>query len=265
MSDSKASQTGAEEKTSGPSPEPPEQPDISIELRAHVPADIRDASFPVSVRGYDRRAVDAYIHRVNRVIAELEVSRSPQAAVRHAVNRVAEQTKAILQQARESGEEITAAARVEAEEIMASAKAQAADLVVNASADADRARAEAKQIVANARDQAADALARSKAEAEDILARARAEAAAQRKRLEEELAAAQEQAEARMHELRADTEAVWKERHDLLAEMHAMASRLQEIPTAAAARFSPQESAKPADEASPEPVARSGSQAERVT
>jgi DivIVA domain-containing protein len=31
--------------------------------------DIRNVSFPGSVRGYDRAAVDAYVKRVNRVIA----------------------------------------------------------------------------------------------------------------------------------------------------------------------------------------------------
>ena len=34
--------------------------------------DVRDVSFPGSVRGYDRNAVDAYVVRVNAVIAELE-------------------------------------------------------------------------------------------------------------------------------------------------------------------------------------------------
>src|ERR671930_359396 len=130
---------------------PPEEPAETINLRAEVPAEIRNVSFPVSVRGYDRRAVDAYVQRVNRVIAELEVSRSPQAAVRHAVERVSEQTKGILQQARESGEQITAAARDEAEQIIATAKAEAADLVVNASAEADRLGAEAEEVLANAR------------------------------------------------------------------------------------------------------------------
>src|ERR671931_2648526 len=126
---------------------PPEEPSETINLRAEVPAEIRNVSFPVSVRGYDRRAVDAYVQRVNRVIAELEVSRSPQAAVRHAVERVSEQTKGILQQARESAEQINATAREEAEQIIASAKAEAAELVVNASAEADRLGAEAEQLL----------------------------------------------------------------------------------------------------------------------
>ena len=45
-----------------------------LELRSHVPADVRDVSFPLAMRGYSRRAVDAYVERVNHLIAELEVS-----------------------------------------------------------------------------------------------------------------------------------------------------------------------------------------------
>ena len=239
MNDDKASKT--REKKSEPSPGPPEQAPGFGELRAHVPAEIRNVSFPVSVRGYDRRAVDAYIHRVNRVIAELEVSRSPQAAVRHAVDRVAEQTNAILQQARESAEKITAAARGEAEEIMAGAKAEAAELVVGASTEADRLGAEAEQVVA-----------RAQAQAEKTIADAQAEASEHLSRSEEEIAALEEQAEARMRELRADTEVVWKERRELLGDIHGMATRLEEAASEAAARFSPQESAEPDGEAPPE-------------
>jgi DivIVA domain-containing protein len=55
-----------------------------------VPAE-RNVTFTGSRRGYDRGAVDAYVERVNRLIAELEVTRSPQAAVRHALERVGEQ------------------------------------------------------------------------------------------------------------------------------------------------------------------------------
>ena len=52
------------------------------DLRQYIPRDLVDVSFPVSVRGYERGAVDAYIERVNRVIAELKVTGSPPAAVR---------------------------------------------------------------------------------------------------------------------------------------------------------------------------------------
>jgi DivIVA domain-containing protein len=220
---SRPSKTG---KKNTSSTEPPEQGLSSSELRAHVPAEIRNVSFPVSVRGYDRGAVDAYTRQVNRIVAELEVSRSPQAAVRHAVDRVAEQTKAILQQARESAESITDTAREEAAEIRATAKAEAAKLVVGASTEADRLDAEAEQVVA-----------RAQAEAEQRIAHAQAEAAEHLRRSEEEIEALQAQADARLRELEADTEAVREERRGLLGDIHGMADHLQEVASAAATRF----------------------------
>src|ERR671936_568590 len=171
------------------------------ELRHHVPAEIRNISFPVSVRGYDRHAVDAYVARVNRVIAELEVSRSPQAAVRHALDRVGEQTIAILNEARESAEKITDAAGEEAEAHIAEAKAHAADLVVSASAQAEQDRAEGQQIVAAAKAQAEEIVAQARAEAAQALAEARAKATERLEQTEAEIAAAQERAETRMREL----------------------------------------------------------------
>src|SRR5205809_7146152 len=130
-----------------PKPAAPEE----AAYRARVPADIRNVSFPIAMRGYDRDAVEAYVRRVNRVIAELEVTRSPQAAVRHAVERVSEQTKTILEEARESAEKITTSAESEADGILAKAKEHAADLVVSASTEADRIRAESEELVARSK------------------------------------------------------------------------------------------------------------------
>jgi DivIVA domain-containing protein len=245
-------------------PVAPEQAGGSSELRERVPAEIRKVSFQVAVRGYDRAAVDAYVKRVNRLIAELEVSRSPQAAVRHALDRLGEQTTGILQQARESAEKLTASAREEAEESIAGARAEgerivagagveagglraeAEQIVSAARAEADALKAEAEQIVASAKAEADEIIARSDAEAEKSLARARAEAAERLQRSEEEIAASWEQAEARMRELHAETEAVWKERQELLDEIHGMGARLQEVASGAAGRFSLREADEPA-------------------
>jgi DivIVA domain-containing protein len=201
--------------------------DGAAQPKSRVPADIRNVSFPASMRGYDRAAVDAYVRRANRVIAELEVTQSPQAAVRHAVERVSEQTKTILEEARESAEKITATARAEADEILAAAKAEAAELVVNAGDEADRVRAEAEQLIANAR-----------AEAERILGTANAQAAERRRVSEEELASLQAEAEAKMRELETDTDAVRLERQALLDDIEGMATRLHDAASQAAARFS---------------------------
>jgi DivIVA domain-containing protein len=219
-----------------PSPSPPEQ-GRSAKLRGRAPAEIRNVSFPVSIRGYDRDAVNAYVARVNNVIAELEVSRSPQAAVRHALDRLSEQTSGILQEARESAEQITSSARADAEESIAHAKAEAADIVVNASDQADTTKAEAEEILANAR-----------AEAEKTLAASRADAAERRKRSEEEIAAQREEALNWVRELNADTDAVSEERSEMLDDIHGMATRLEQVAGAAARRFPPRDLAKQAEE-----------------
>src|SRR5213080_2382588 len=113
------------------------------DLQFYVPQDILDVSFPVAVRGYDRAAVDAYVKRVNRVIAELKVRGSPPAAVRHALEQAEHKVQELLRAAREAADEITASAQQEAEENTARAKAEAADLTVQTSAEADRVKSEA--------------------------------------------------------------------------------------------------------------------------
>jgi len=256
MADDKLSKPDETEKLSAAAPA---QEHGFGDLRHYVPADILNISFPFSVRGYDRRAVDAYVKRVNRVIAELKVSASPPAAVRHALEQAGQQVHGLLQSARETAEEITASARHEADEGTARAKAEAAELVVNTSAEADRVRAEADQLIAKARADADDTVAKAKAEAEGILAdagaesqniiaRSRAEADERLQQLREELAALREQAETGMREIRADTEAVWKERGELLDDIRGMASGLVDLVNAATARFARREAAEPEEE-----------------
>jgi DivIVA domain-containing protein len=219
------------------------------DLRHYVPADILDVSFPVAVRGYDRHAVEAYVKRVNRVIAELKVSASPPAAVRHALDQAGAKVEGLLDAAREAAEQITASARDDAEQTTSRAKGEAAELVVNTTADADRMRAEAEDVSASARAEAAETVAQAKAEADRILAdakaeaqtiveRSQAEADERLRRLQEELRAQREQGEARMREIRADTQAIWQERHDLLEEIRRMSSGLSDVAKAAAARVS---------------------------
>jgi DivIVA domain-containing protein len=207
------------------------------DLRQYVPAEILDVKFPVSVRGYERRAVDAYIKRVNRVIAELKVSASPPAAVRHALDQAEEKVEGLLRAAREAGEEITASARQEAEESTARAKAEAVELLVNSSSEADRVRGLADELLAKARTEVEEMVARAKAEANTIVSRATAEAqqiiersqaeAEERfRQLEQELATLRDQAEAHMRELEADTNAISQRRRELLDDIAEVARGL---------------------------------------
>jgi len=87
---------------------------------------VRNISFNTVMRGYDRDAVDAYIERVNRLIAELEIGRSPESAVKHAVAQVSEETRGILERAHETAEEITARSRARADDRLQEAEREAA-------------------------------------------------------------------------------------------------------------------------------------------
>ena len=206
------------------------------DLRHYVPPDLLNASFPVAMRGYDRAAVESYVKRANRVIAELKVSSSPRAAVTHALEQTEQQVSGLLQRARETGEEITASARQEAEEIIAKAKAEAADLHVNVSAEADGIREEAEKVLAEARKEGEDILARSRLEAENTRAASQADAEKRRQQLDEELTTRREEAEARMRELQADTDRVKDERRELLDDIRVRGRTLLEVADAAAVR-----------------------------
>src|SRR3954471_6549350 len=109
---------------------------MSATLPRDVPdeeiAGIRDVSFPIVMRGYDRAAVDAYVTRVNRIIAELQVSRSPQSAIRHALDQVSDETRGILERAHETAEDITARSQLQAGERLERAEQEAHQLVADA-------------------------------------------------------------------------------------------------------------------------------------
>src|SRR4051794_37184620 len=84
--------------------------------RESDPAGLRQPDFPIVMRGYDRAAVDAFVERVNRAIADLQVGRSPQSAIRHALDQVGEETRGILERAHDTADEITARSRAQAAE-----------------------------------------------------------------------------------------------------------------------------------------------------
>ncbi|HKB20518.1 MAG TPA: DivIVA domain-containing protein [Gaiellaceae bacterium] len=169
---------------------------------------IQEADFPVSRRGYDREAVDSYVSRVRDVVAQLEKTSSPDAAVKDALEKVGEQTKSVLESAGQSAEEIRAAATREAEEIVTKAKAESSEIA-----------------------------ARSKAEAKETVGKARKEAAEHLQRTQDKVTALQEEAEARLRELHADTANVRQERGGLLDEIHEFAVRVEGVAKAADARF----------------------------
>ena len=63
---------------------------------------VADVEFPLVMRGYDRDAVDAYVQRASQLVAELQTTRSPEAAIRRALERVGEEVSGILQRAHDT-------------------------------------------------------------------------------------------------------------------------------------------------------------------
>jgi DivIVA domain-containing protein len=126
-------------------------------------ASVRDVSFPIALRGYDRDAVDAYVHEVNRIIAELQVGRSPQSAIRHALDQMSEETRGILERAHETADEITARSRAQADDRLQWAEREARDAIQSATdrvqaldADAERVWQERQKLIEDVRRVAAD-------------------------------------------------------------------------------------------------------------
>jgi hypothetical protein len=91
-----------------------------------------DVDFPVVLRGYDRLAVDDYVYKTSQLVAELQAARSPEAAVRRALERVGEQISGILQRAHDTAAEITTQSRREAEDRLEQVRREAAEITANA-------------------------------------------------------------------------------------------------------------------------------------
>ncbi|MGA9858484.1 MAG: DivIVA domain-containing protein [Solirubrobacteraceae bacterium] len=144
-----------------------------LETLPDDPLSIVNADFPTALRGYERIAVDDYVRQTRRLVAELQATRSPEAAVRRALERVGEQISGILQRAHETAEQITAQSRSEAEDRLQQARVEAAEVaraaeqrVRDLDADTDRIWLERQRIVADAEDLAAQLLGLAKTAAE---------------------------------------------------------------------------------------------------
>ena len=88
--------------------------------------------FPVVMRGYDRAMVDEYVKHTTRLVAELQATRSPEADIRRALERVGQEVSGILQRAHETADRITSQSRAEAEERLELSRREAAEFTAGA-------------------------------------------------------------------------------------------------------------------------------------
>src|SRR5438105_14708823 len=88
--------------------------------------------FPTALHGYDRDAVDAHLAALEREVDDLRAQRLPAPAVEAEIERVGEETSAILRVAHEQAAEITRRARAEAERCVADAATNAVAMTEDA-------------------------------------------------------------------------------------------------------------------------------------
>ena len=242
--------------------------------RERALAEARDTDFPVSLRGYERAAVDRYVERVTRLITELEMSSSPEAAVRHALDEVSEETRDILQRAYQTADEIAARSRSKADDRIQQAEQQAQEML-------EGSRREADEMLEGSRREADETLATSRREAQELRDTTAAEVQSQREssqretgdlreRTTRELAELREEAAREAHQLRAaaqresdetrgtarreaetmvetaetrardlarNAEAIWRERQRLMDDMRAVGEQLMAIGEVEGKRF----------------------------
>jgi DivIVA domain-containing protein len=178
----------------------------------------RDVDFPLALRGYDRAAVDRYVEEVNQAIAELEITSSPQSAIRHALEQVSEETSGLLQRAHETADGIAAQSRAQAD----------------------------------------DRLQRAQNEADEVREVAAREAAETRSKLAQELDQMRAEAQAHVDALKQSAGAIAAERRRLIDEVMEISERLGELAREEAQRFLEREEAAaepPSQKIEPQPEA----------
>jgi V/A-type H+/Na+-transporting ATPase subunit G/H len=103
------------------------------EIRTRVPdrevAATQNVRFSTAIRGYDRDEVHRYMRKMNTLLAELQITAAPEAAI-----------KAALEQARDERRSVIAQAEQEAEEIIRRSRSQAGDRLEEAKQEAERLR-----------------------------------------------------------------------------------------------------------------------------
>ena len=98
-----------------------------LERLAADPLELVEADFPAAMRGYDKAAVDDYVHETSRLVAELQAVRSPESPC-GARSCAGGQISGVLRRAHETAAEITATSRSEAEDRLERARVEADEI-----------------------------------------------------------------------------------------------------------------------------------------
>jgi DivIVA domain-containing protein len=220
--------------------------------RDRLVQDARNIEFPIALRGYERAAVDRYVKDVNRLITELEMSSSPESAVRRALEEVSEETRELLQRAHQAAEDITARSRRKADDRMQEAELEAQQLREAAQQEAEELRTgvqqearqvreaaqrEADQLREDATGEMSELRETTTRETQQLRSATQREADELRSNARREADELRESAEDRVRELSQNAETIWRERRRLIEDMRAVGEQLAAIGEAEGKRF----------------------------
>jgi hypothetical protein len=76
---------------------------------------LREANFPMVVRGYHRQTVDLFLAELLELVEDLESHQTREGVVQKALGELGEETAGILQRAHETADDITARSRAQAD------------------------------------------------------------------------------------------------------------------------------------------------------
>jgi len=76
---------------------------------------LRQADFPLAMRGYDRHAVDHFVAELLTLVTDLESRQTREGVVQKALGELGEETAGILQRAHETADDITSRSRAQAD------------------------------------------------------------------------------------------------------------------------------------------------------
>ena len=184
------------------------------EIRTRVPenevAGLLDVRFSTAIRGYDRDEVDGYIMRVNEVLAELQITKTPETAVQRALEHVDREKQSVIEEAHGTAEEITSRSRSRAD-----------DRIQEATEEAQKVREAATE------------------EAQKVREAATQEASEMREEAEREAREMRETVEQRIRELETHVEAMLEKRARVIEELRVLAGHIDEFVDGEAAERDP--------------------------
>lgn len=105
-----------------------EPPDPPLPRNVSASEQLREVSFPLAVRGYERAAVDDFVRAVRFMVAELEAGQTREGVVQKALDDVGVETAGILQRAHEAADELTRRSRADADARLQRAENEAEEL-----------------------------------------------------------------------------------------------------------------------------------------